>query len=66
MALVAVRDIPAGSEVLCEYGYSRNTYQALNFSVSAQECSKVIIIIGQTRILISHCREDVTMSERLE
>ena len=41
MAIVAVKDLPAGSEVLCDYGYSKNLYAALNITFSDQECVKV-------------------------
>ena len=41
MAIVAVKDLPAGSEVLCDYGYSKKLYDALNITFSDQECVKV-------------------------
>ena len=41
MAVVATRDLPAGAEVLCKYGYPSHVYQALNITVSDTQCLKV-------------------------
>ena len=41
MAVVATRDLPAGAEVLCKYGYPSKVYQALNITPSDKQCLKV-------------------------
>lgn len=41
MALVATRDLPAGTEVLCKYGYRQNVYDGLNITYSDKQCYKV-------------------------
>ena len=42
MSVVALKDLKAGSEVLCDYGYDGKVFKALNITVSDQECVKVI------------------------
>ena len=41
MAVVATRDLPAGAEVLCKYGYPGQVYKELNITASDQQCFKV-------------------------
>ena len=61
MSVVALEDLKAGSEVLCNYGYQPESFLALNLTISEQECSKVNILcniyITIYNILITHCRE---------
>ena len=42
MSVVALKDLKAGSEVLCDYGYDGKVFKALNITVSDQECVKVM------------------------
>ena len=41
MAVVATRDLPAGTEVLCKYGYPGHVYAAINITASDKQCFKV-------------------------
>ena len=66
MAVVATRDLPAGAEVLCKYGYPGQVYKELNITASDQQCFKVTPDTRQTivdDITSEYCREYVTMSE---
>ena len=60
MSVVALEDLKAGSEVLCNYGYQPESFLALNLTISEQECSKVNILIYilyiYNKILITNCR----------
>ena len=42
MGIRAVRTIPAGAEVLCDYQYSPDVFQALGLQLADKQCLKVI------------------------